>query len=441
MPLILGKNRIDQIKGPYYLSVLKPINQGITMLLFGETHTNYHYTPCDKDGCISMIKEFVPMLNEFASTYPTELYTEDFFVDYENNIKTPYTKQYEEHLDRKITTLKSYRKKISNTMFEPTSVMDEFNQLYIFCFNPLYKQKCEYKNISWNYADVRDTNMYDFDTLSKVNEEYVSMIDAFKVIKCVSKRPMTIYFKSEIPSEIDKDALLHIKETIEHDMRRKYNNKDAFNLPDYFNRLRLILNPVFFIDQLLQTPRIKSQYDKMSAELKLIFTPESFIELAKEWGNYLDTNEFKDEYISNYSTLLELLYSFYISKTDDEMDRIASDINSHLENYDEPEFFFIRHAVVAYLGCALDIYFILRSNKREKSNKLVVGYFGSNHSKHISTYFTRIIKTHTVLSTSEGDGFIDLPDEIDLSYLTQTLSIRAGTKKRGKKQKKSVKYH
>jgi hypothetical protein len=440
MPLILGKNRIQQIKGPYYLSVLKPINQGITMLLFGETHTNEYYTPCDsRDGCISMVKEFVPMLNEFAATYPTELYTEAFFTNYENDIKTPYSKDYENYLDSKIKKLKT--RKRSQSMFEPNSIMDEFNQLYFFCFNPIYKHKCEYKNISWNYSDVRDTNMYGFDTLSKVTEEYVSMIDAFKVIQCVSKRPTSIYDETTIPSVIDKDVLVHIKDSIEHEMSRKYNNRDAFNLSDYLNRLRLILDPAFFIDQLLQTPRIKSQYDKMSAELKLIFTPESFIELAKEWGKYLDTNEFKDEYISNYSTLLELLSSFYISKTEDEMDSIAFDINSHLEKYDESEFFFIRHAVVAYTGCALDIYFILRSNKREKSNKLVVGYFGSNHSKHISTYFTHIIKTHTVLSITEGEGFIDLPDEIDLSYLTNTLSIRAGTKKRGKKKKKSIKYH
>jgi hypothetical protein len=36
-------------------------------------------TPCDsRDGCISMVKEFVPILDEFAATYLLNYNTEAF---------------------------------------------------------------------------------------------------------------------------------------------------------------------------------------------------------------------------------------------------------------------------------------------------------------------------------------------------------------------------
>jgi hypothetical protein len=40
MPLLLGRSIIHEIKGPFTMNVLHPNDPGITMILFGETHTN-----------------------------------------------------------------------------------------------------------------------------------------------------------------------------------------------------------------------------------------------------------------------------------------------------------------------------------------------------------------------------------------------------------------
>jgi hypothetical protein len=72
---------------------------------------------------------------------------------------------------------------------------------------------------------------------------------------------------------------------------------------------------------------------------------------------------------------------------------------------------------------------------------LVVGYFGQEHSAQISYYFTDIIRTHTLIHREDGEGKITIPSDIDLTYLTQQLSIRAGTKKKGRRKgTKRVKF-
>jgi hypothetical protein len=436
MPLLLGKNIINEIKGPFTMNVLRPNAPGATMILFGESHTLDHYEPCKSDNCISMINNFVPMLNEFASTYPTELYTEAFFSDYKHT-SSPFNKSTETIIDTSIQGLHDFRRPINPIKLRginiPESTLDEFNNLYLYCFHPTYKHKCEYKNISWNYADVRFSNVYGFDTMSKSASHYSRLINTLKNIKF---RPED---DDDIPFDIDKDVLLEIRDDVESEMSREYTNKQDFSLPDYLRRLVFINNDAsFFIDRLFETDRIKSQYDKLSDELKQVFTKESFIDLSTYWRKS-DIEErdyigFDIEYNHKYSVLLELLISFYTTKDETNMDEIATTINKHLDDYDEQEFEFTKLAPLAFTSCALDIYFILRSNKRIKENKLIVGYFGRAHTDIITTYYTKIIKTHTLIASKIGEGVINIPDDIDLTHLH---SIHAGTRKRGKK--KSVK--
>jgi hypothetical protein len=313
--------------------------------------------------------------------------------------------------------------------FVRMSIMEQFNDLYRYCFHPTYKDKCDYNYISWNYADARRHTIYGFDTLNLINTQYSEFINLIGLVKGI--KLATPVEDWDIPPEINTATLLTIGNELESKMRRKYKNRDEFSLPDYLNRLLLIINNIpFFINELFKTDLIKSQLDKLSDELKLVFTQESFINLVKFYttkskiGPGWSTLE-----INKFSTLLTNLISFYTTTNKGEKDRIANEINRTI--YTDNEFLFILNGPSAYYACVLDIYFILRSNRKEQ-HKLVVGYFGSNHSASIVNYFTEIIKTHTVLNTSEGEGFIDITDTIDLRYLT---SIRAGTRKRRVKKR------
>ena len=428
--MLLGKNRINEIKGPFRMDVLRSNdNPGSTMILFGETHTLEHYSPCDTENCISMVTNFVPMLNDFAATYPTELYTEAFFPNLDS--ATIADNFQDAHINRKIMQYKQYRINDQESYNHPKSIMNEFNGLYSYCFYPVYKHKCEYKNISWNYADPRDTDIYGFDTLTQTHTSYISMIDSFNVIK---KRG-TVDNSEIIESfsgihDITTPILMQCKETFEIEMKNVYTT--LFDLPDLFRKYIVVLNDVNrFVDELLRSPIIGHQYESLTPELKLIFTRESFIQLATKWKR---NTVYPENCKRVLTVLLEKLIEFYESDDAIRKDEIAAIINGY--TYTELELSFIRNAPTAQLGCTLDIYFILRSNKRGPQNKLVVGYFGSNHYNEISYYFTDIIRTHRLLARENGQGKITMSREIDLRYLTQALVAGTKRRKRTKRTKK-----
>ncbi len=67
MPLHIGEDIYDEIRGPYTMTVLTPRNEpDVTFLLLGEKHNYEDWEPCDAPRCANVQTDFIQSLDKLA---------------------------------------------------------------------------------------------------------------------------------------------------------------------------------------------------------------------------------------------------------------------------------------------------------------------------------------------------------------------------------------
>jgi hypothetical protein len=443
MPLVFGGHSISVINGPREMNVLvqnfnnQHLNNN-TIILFGETHTLDFYQPCEEyTNCDELITDFVRKLNNFARFIRTEFYIEDF-LEYQylrKNIPAVQQQLIEKEIIRDKNAVLKYLEtthfplKEQREMFKASlrlrnfleSNMTAMKILYNGCFYKNIKNKpnvCLYNNIIWQYADVRTSNLYslnnlpDYDNFLNNSQGYSILLNAF--------------YNNVVFTEDTFDNAF-VKQT-------------KFKLIDVLIILQLTLYDLDeYVRRLMRTKYIKKQRDKINPHIRGLFSDESFIELFKVSRlQVAGTNDnVYDENIHRKLIQLIDLFIKYLNPESDagQREEYLIQINSMekftLDEWKKSEWF---HSAIEM--SVLDVYFILRINKEntigESTQKLVLGYFGSNHLSNITYYLCVIINTHQVLThyeSEDGDIFrINITDNIDLNKIMNLGGIK--TKKR-----------
>jgi hypothetical protein len=285
-----------------------------------------------------------------------------------------------------------------------------------------------YNNILWQYADVRISNNYgneknpDYDNFLNDANGYSVLLGAF--------------YNNNVFTE---------------DTFQEGKDETRSNLYDVLIILHLAFTDLDeYVRRLLRTKYIKKQRNKINPQVRGLFSDESFIELFKV--TRLQVARTKDfDYDENIHRKLIQLIDLFIKYLNPETNAEQKEtyliqINS-MEKFTPDEWKKNKWFHFAIETSILDVYFILRINKEktigEPSQKLVLGYFGSNHLSNITYYLCVIIKTHQLLThyeSEEGDIFrINITDNIDLNKIMNLGGIK--TKKRRIKKYRNKHTH
>jgi len=450
MPLTINGQTVHKINGPSSMVCLKPkLVGGPYIILFGDIHTEERFEYCyNEPDCVELIQEFVPMLNDYAATTPTDIYVEGFMQEsgqtlnaYSRNIYqrtqvildelhdirelkhlSPTTGK-TEMAKRKMAVLNKHKRDLALIKKPQSSNLVDFNQIYELCFyHATYKNEmCKYKNIKWQFADARKSkNKGAFNFLSFTND-----LDGFKEFY-------------ELFSLVNKK----IKKADLDDL--------FFDQTHMIEKLRAIhicaFDPDAVVETIYDSPLFVKQLNKtISPELLGHLSLESFKLLVVR---YFDMFKMHDK--GPLAKILELLVRYAdIYNDDDEYaaDEVAK-IKQILAELNEirisPELALQYYYIPLAMACVvLDMYFILRIHKVKpggmvfNNKKLVVGYFGSSHVESLKKYFVDIVKTHEVefeQDTEESDGIrrINITGDINLDQYAAILRSKSKSKSRSK---------
>ena len=466
MPIILYDYAISTINGPVSICVLrskiKSVGYDNTLILFGDYHSNKVYDPISTNES-NFNYDFIEKLNIFAENHTTEFYLEEWFSYNLSRIERPNIKQ--EIRDKRLfmldpdntDLLKEIKKRNpKQTVFQKENSMLEFAKLYQGCFYKKLRYDvtlCPYKNIIWQYTDVRrNTNKNQFENVidnGKIDFEFfVNMlyIKKHEIYKLHDNTDEHISNKSEKLKLIDvyiNDPENYYNEDFTPITERDITNKDIQRI---IERIEVNVNVIQFlktlyysfknhklyIKMLFSSKTINKQYSKLTNKYDL----ESFEKLFKYilQSKYLKTTAYQD--FNNIIRLIELLMHFIISKNVEDKNKYLKMINeldityyevSHLTTYFQ-----------ALTSINLDFYFILRMNRFHINNKLMCLYIGNFHTNTIRHYLTEIVKTYDImyyyLDERHKPDFTDtkviIPDEIVINLNKMIQPIKTPSRHR-----------
>lgn len=489
MPLIINKRTIEKINGPFNLTLLRPIENSEIFsnyfMLFGDIHSTEGYE--DIDSKMRNTLEFYPIfineLNEFGAKNTVEFYIEDFFnnkselslyilQDVMNDIRRDpknanhYIIEFKNEVDRiqgeyihkdpRIATkikesyrialinLKTYLNKsqlefllkIDNAKPNTrSSNLLEMTKIYLDCF--LKEKTCKLKNIKWQYSDIRKSLSY---YLSKKQTQHIYSYEGLSTFSSIiSKTFISIRTYSNI-TEFTDENIKKINDDIfdESTMLESgiYNsvNKDEFIKSLYDFTIIMLTDENKFSEGILNSYKIKKQYDKLSPASKLIFTKESLIELIR----FINMNiyiRYSVEVTNRFVEILQKIKNYLYDYSSDEL--IKNDILNWLnlpENIayfnDEDNLKNFQDICIMSVNSLFDFYFILRSytsvRPMRNNKKLVSSYSGIAHGDATVHYLTNIVKTHTI-DFKKDDGetrrLISFDREINLDLFFNSEDI------------------
>lgn len=398
MPLILGDHIINYINGPSAVTILKPKRHGNTFILFGERHSIQYYSECEYEDCLELQTTFIEKLNDFAKDYPTDFFLEDFFKYGDNTLMelesidetkkasvkqiawevTKSLRQYKANPTEE-TKNKYIKVKKATRGLPEESNMTQMGLLYRPCFFQKMKslENCPYKNIRWQYADVRDACLY---------KKSCGTRDSFLEVAYYGHNALRDVIKYFLNPDSHKDDV--------------YNAFEDFDKVMFgFEKIILLLSDKHqFVRELLESPFFKKQYDKTNKD---IFTVISFVHL---FDYYFRTRNIHDkmqkiiglvEKIRDYGIIINNERSLSRKSAEYKIieiqeDELEKELKILISSNQTIPLTILHHLLFAFF---LDIYFILRSYD---NSKLTVGYFGDEHMLGITEYFANIIQTHSV---------------------------------------------
>ena len=447
MPLILNGRSFANINGPVDIHCLRPItNKAINfnyIILFGDEHNQRNYIPCGTDDiennglteCNEMATDFLNELNIFARTTRTDFYLESFKL-YEgsihdttsiknsssvisSNMMNFINAKYNKTTRENAKTLKSH--KLLNTYFK--SNMLEIGNLIAPCYYPttIKPEHCVYKQILWHTSDPRQSKAF---YPVKRGQPYTRIELTGSLF---SKVLMVLKHENPDPQEDDGSDMYDDSPLLVKDIKNRFAEFSFDTTNGFNNMLMLINNPSAFFNLLINSRLINKQYIKMNTYSNGLFTIASFVKHYNYWMNNI-LERHRDIFTNAARELTELLelFNLFYNGPNKYDANILEEINKIILN-NTTKINYMNHLISACNGSVLDIYFILRINKVDhidyKSNtKLVCGYFGANHGKALTNYFTRIIKTH--ITDYNYDSHTDNQNsQRRIVYINKTINL------------------
>ena len=408
MPLYIDNVAVKYLNGPVSMSILEP-NEDLhlqiknTIILFGDTHNTERMTPCQKDTdrCFELETTFMEVLNNFAKTYPVYFYFEGYLNhDFYEKSQKP-----------------TYKHKV-------LPQVGKSDMLYIIqrnksCFyskdSAVNREHCKYNNITWQYSDIRQITDETLTYRNKHNKHHIHD-GKYDMEYFLYKDSYFLYFSGAIGSFFDeaplterrwKNVLMNVYDMFEDVVYTSGNN--LLKIEDLYDFYYTLFNDIpMFITKLLDSYSYKKQINKLSEEMKNIFTFESFV----EYTEYTIREEYNDFGKTHYLQLVE---------DREKMEKVRRIVSSVILAFLRKDFVFLRELhgsdYLSELGVTsaiineyiysiletvyavvLDIYFILRSYSTTHNtlheSRLCLGYFGLYHCDNIKHYFVNIAKTH-----------------------------------------------
>ena len=274
MPIKINYSRITNVNGPFTIHILKQINTTSNvnnnyLILFGETHTNKYFRPCDEPNCYELQTTFIDELNNFArnANVNVDFYVEGFMKDTD---RTEHTKKQIRTDLAQLTQMSRQeypvdaltRRRIEhNTLmrdqnsYKPSNLTD-LTAMYRGCFDQTLKRDmtlCPYPEIHWQHADTRQSIHYKRSQFSIVN-----LGDYSKMLLYSLKDEFNFSNKNadEIKANLDNF-------NYEYDR-----NQNAENTIDLF---LLALNDTRnYVKQLIHSKLFMKQFSKMNINSKKI---------------------------------------------------------------------------------------------------------------------------------------------------------------------------
>jgi len=445
MPLYIGEDAYEEVRGPCTLTLLRPKHEpDVTFLLLGETHDFDRWEPCTNAACANIQTDFVKSLDKFASRYPVTLFLEDFFDDIDHQRELPERQKtfYRYRtIELEESVLFNKKDKLAAWQiaeYEINSPMVELSRLYTPCFYP--ELTCPYPHIKWQYADARKQNKLTHSSVTSlipVYNEMIAILYKYRLGREVPEYPATLLrykdstweydfmggITSGVLTQLGKQANVYLMDNAVLMKRER-------PVPNLFLEMLTILRDILvesddaFAEKLFhQKGVVHDQYMSLPTELRSVFHKKSSIKLQQFYKQKFPDKEEEHAYVVE---LLTLLIEFYHMEPENPRRKeIASQIEGM--NYSDDQHDFISRMFIYYTAIVLDLYFILRSYNRRKEQKLVVGYFGSAHVDAQIHYLTQVVKTHTIEFRSEGEGRVRIDPPI---YLEHTEGKRARSRKR-----------
>jgi len=407
MALLLANSTIKEINGPLGMYCLEPKDDDTVnfplpyFMLFSDLHDPKYYKPCDTPNCYELDKDFLSVLDCFAKSVRTDFYLEHFLssVDLE--------KEY------------AFAKKIrTRGLKESMSNMTNLVKIMYSCFIQRFKQEhCSYKNIYWQYSDIRQSlGNYRNNYIPNQFEYYIEVAKEILETLCESKK-----------NGLKKITIQFIFNDIFENLKK--NKDDVVDFDGVFYYLQLLLTDIDeYTNQLFMSRTIKKQFDKLSPQKKRIFSLESFQEHFRHWYKFYESFYKKIHNIRNtrevYSKFIHLITLMVNDKEIERPDEIIAAFNELTS--DELEYLHIFTLAIASIS--VDMYFILRSSKPVVNKNLVIGYFGESHVRSITHYYVNIIKTHKIdykkTLINDKFEFRGEEDPAKIPFITRKIQIK-----------------
>jgi hypothetical protein len=474
MPLILGEYALSKINGPSSICVLRSkvdtVGYDNTLILFGDYHANKVYDPISTCAtCESNFNlDFIEKLNIFAKNHTTEFYLENWFK-YHSSIEHPTTKQ--QIRDKRLFLLDPDNKELlqdikrrsyKHEVFQRENSMIEFDKLYQGCFYKKLKDDetlCPYKNIIWQYTDVRQTPV-----TSRIQSQFENVLEKGKIDFCFfvnvlyikkheiyklrDNKDEDISNKSEKLKLIDNyidNPNFYYKDTFSPINERKITNEDMTAIIeqitdagiDIIQFLTMLYysftNHKLYIQFLFTSTTIMKQYSKLNSHDLVPFEKLFKFILNSKYFNYN---------FNNIITLIELFMRF-ITQGVNNTNKIKGKINKHKYlrmineldiTYDEVSHLDTYFTALSSIN--LDFYFILRMNRFHINNKLMCLYIGQFHTNTIKHYLTEIVKTYDIIyyyldnrhNATWSDTRVIIPDDIIIDLNEMILPNNTASK-------------
>ena len=452
MPLHIGGDVYHEIRGPYGMVVLRPIQEpDCTFLLLSELHSPEHWNPCDVPHCANVHSDFIKSLDTLAKHHPVEFYVEDFFdsmgeMMQSDSQQLAITRRQASKLREVADTKTKFEHNMDIHLGSHTV---EISRLYKECFLPYTKGQCRYPHLKWNYADARKQQTLSYSSIpsyTSLYSETIRILDQYRNGRGFPDKLLNY-------NEEDKSWKYHYEDGITVELLTRLGVKMKELLTDHLaaqgisftddillHYLEMLLNILTlpaekYIELLLTQPKhnvVFEQYKSLPRELHGVFTPDSFVQHQQHYKDKYPDHEEANEDIAE---LLTLLIDFYEHIDDPSAARRRTEISDVIMrmNFPDEEIEYFENVFMYFTSITLDMYFILRAYNRKKRSKLVVGYFGTAHVDAIANYLVHVVKTHQEEYKTEGRGRVVIEPHIHL------IPLGGKTKKRRAVKRKSIK--
>jgi len=457
MPVHIGDDIYDEIRGPYSFTLLKPIHEpDITFLFLGETHNFDYWTPCDGPRCANVQTDFMESLNQLAKTYPIEFYIEKFVHSKQD--LTELDSFDIQFLDRRADIIRNTvhdTKKTKQERYPSSHITKEINSpmvetafLYRSCIYPVATRVCKLPYLNWNFTDARHENVFTYSSIVSnlpLYRDIISTLYKYRRGKQGRELPdiKTGLLQQDIKDDIEwvddfktgvtveimqrfvkcANTTLREKESI-----RKSSKKTTLHTHLFYAYLEMKRNILtepneVFVRRILTQPYsvLFEQYRDMPKHLRLLFTEESFVKLQMYYKNMFPNTEREVQYVVDLVTLL-MEFIEKAETSDPRLEEIVQEINDM--DYEDNKFHFIQNIFTYYTAIVLDMYLLFRAYKRGKESKLVVGYLGDAHVNSIVHYLTRIVKTHRIDYQTKGEGSVRIDPHVFLIHRSDDIGKR-----------------